>query len=132
MEIKTIYKSKDGFEFSSEKECREYEENKIKAEKQKKEMKAVYKKALQYSPENFEKKRVFKIKSKKEYNTIMSVLGADQINGEYEENITCYIIETDYDSYNDKMSVFVEPLIDRISKLQSYIQSYEKILKKED
>ena len=36
MKVETIYKSKDGFEFSSEEKCREYEENKIKVEKQKK------------------------------------------------------------------------------------------------
>ena len=129
MKIQTIYKSNDGFEFSSEKDCREYEENKIKAEKQKKEMKAIYNKALQYSPEDFEKKQVFKIKSKKEFDIIMSVLGADQINGEYEENTTCYIVETDYDTYNDKLSVFVEPLANRILGLKLYIQAYEDILK---
>ena len=38
MEVKTIYTSSDGFEFSSEEKCREHEENKIKMEKQKKEM----------------------------------------------------------------------------------------------
>ena len=36
MEVKTVYTSSDGFEFSSEEKCREHEENKIKMEKQKK------------------------------------------------------------------------------------------------
>ena len=95
-------------------------------------MKSVYNKALQRSPEEFERKYVFKIKSKKEFDIIMSVLLADQVTGDYDENVTCYLIETDYDSYNDKLSVFIEPLSDHILKLKSYIQSYEKILKKED
>ena len=29
MEVKTVYTSSDGFEFSSEEKCREHEENKI-------------------------------------------------------------------------------------------------------
>lgn len=36
MEVKTVYTSSDGFEFSSKEKCREHEENKIKMEKQKK------------------------------------------------------------------------------------------------
>lgn len=129
MEVKTVYTSSDGFEFSSEEKCREHEENKIKMEKQKKEMRAIYNEALQYSPEDFERKQAFKIKSKDEFNIIMSVLGADEVVGEYEENVVCYMVETDYDSYDDKLTANVMPLSNYVLGLKLYIQAYEDIFK---
>ena len=92
-------------------------------------MRAIYNEALQYSPEDFERKQVFKIKSKDEFNVIMSVLGADEVVGEYEENVVCYMVETDYDSYDDKLTANVMPLSNYVLGLKLYIQAYEDIFK---
>ena len=92
-------------------------------------MRAIYNEALQYSPEDFERKQAFKIKSKDEFNIIMSVLGADKVVGEYDENTVCYMIETDYDSYDDELTACVTPLADYVLGLKLYIQAYEDILK---
>lgn len=59
----------------------------------------------------------------------MSVLGADEVVGEYEENVVCYMIETDYDSYDDKLTANVMPLSNYVLGLKLYIQAYEDIFK---